>query len=157
MRSCMQHVSGKALKDIFLLTYDRMRRYQGAWHLEQQPMFPHYLFLESENGEQLLEELAEYEDFVTVFREKDYLIPVHREEEQFLRGICGNSHHLSMSRGYIRNGQTCVTEGPLRGREGLIRKIDRHKRLARLSMPGGSGLKEELREMYAGLEIVAKS
>ena len=157
MRSCKQHLSGEALKDIFFLTYDRMRRYQGTWHVERQHMFPHYIFLESENGEQLAEELAEYRDFVAVLSEKDYLIPLHRKEEQFLRGICGTSHHLRMSKGYIRNGQTCVTEGPLRGREGLIRKIDRHKRLARLSIPGESGEKESLREMYAGLEIVSKS
>lgn len=139
------------MKDAFCLTYDRMRKYEGDWHMEQQPMFPNYVFLESDDGEQLARELEQYQDFLAILGEKDILIPVRREEEQFLRGLCGKNHHFGMSRGYIQGGHTYVTEGPLRGRERLIRKIDRHKRIARLETPGG------LREMQVGLEIVAKS
>ena len=76
--------------------------------------------------------------------------PVHREEEQFLRGLCDGTHHSGMSRGYIQDGHTHITEGPLRGKERLIRKIDRHKRLARLEMPGN------LRDVNVGLEIYSK-
>ena len=170
IQSCRQHLSREALKDVFCLTYDRMRRYQGSWHVERQNMFPHYIFLESENEKQLREELEEYRDFVTLLEDKESLIPVRKEEEQFLQGMCEEAHHFGMSRGYIQDGQTCVTEGPLRGRERLIRKIDRHKRLARLVLPYESMLckrdsensrqqpdwKKEQREMVVGLEIISK-
>ena len=42
-----------------------------------------------------------------------------------------------MSTGYIKDGTTYVTQGPLQGREKFIRRIDRHKRLAWLMLRKG--------------------
>lgn len=153
IRSCEQHLTKRALKDAFYFTYDRMRKYEGSWHVEQQVMFPDYVFLESDDGGRLAEELEQYRPFFTILEQQDTLIPVETEEEQFLQGLCGETHHFQMSRGYIRDGQTVVTEGPLRGKENLIRKIDRHKRTARVGMSETG----RLREMQVGLEIVSKS
>jgi transcriptional antiterminator NusG len=113
-------------------------------------MFPDYVFLESEDGERLAKELEQYRKVLTVLGGQGVLTPVHTEEELFLRELCGKDHHSEMSRGYIRNGHTCVTEGPLQGNERMIRKIDRHKRLARLKIPGSS------RGVNVGLEIYDK-
>lgn len=151
--ACKRHLTRGALKDAFVFTYDRMRRYGGAWHLEQQPLFPHYLFLESQDEGKLAGELKRYSQVLPVFESDGKLIRVEPEEEKVLRMLCDASHHSRMSRGYIRDGQTVVTEGPLRGRESLIRKIDRHKRIAQVSIPSLGCL----REMQVGLEIVSKS
>ena len=70
------------------------------------------------------------------------VMQVDSRTEEFLRELGGEAHHVSMSRGVIRNGVTIVTEGPLEGKEAKIQKIDRHKRL------GG---------FWAGLEITSKS
>ena len=62
-----------------------------------------------------------------------------------------------------------MTEGPLQGQEKLIRKIDRHKRIARVGIPekgsgkdsGGTSSEKKLfskvRELQVGLEIVEKN
>ena len=34
-RICRQNLSARALEDAFVPTYDRMKRYQGQWHVEQ--------------------------------------------------------------------------------------------------------------------------
>lgn len=150
INSCKQHLTKKALKDAFFFTYDRMRKYEGKWHIEQKSMFPEYVFLESEDKEQLSKELEQYQNFLTILGGGNLLVPVHKEEEQFLRRLCGRTHHSMMSKGYIRNGYTYVTEGPLQGKEKLIRKIDRHKRIAKLEMPG------TFRNINVGLEIYKK-
>jgi transcriptional antiterminator NusG len=150
VRSCMRHLTGAAVKDVFCFTYDRMRRYEGSWHVEQRLMFPHYVFLESEDGERLAGEIKQYGKIFAVLGGRDALAPVCKEEEQFLRDLCGESRHSGISKGYIRGGCTCVTEGPLRGKERLIRKIDRHKRIAKLEMPGS------FRNVNVGLEIYEK-
>ena len=41
-----------------------------------------------------------------------------------------------MSRGIIREGNAQVTDGPLKGMENRIRRIDRHKRLAKIEIAG---------------------
>ncbi len=150
MELCKNFISGYALLDAFLLTYDRMRRYQGAWHLEKKLLFPASVLLESENEKELREELSQHKD-ITGYRTS--VVKLNPEDETFLRFLCGKTRHIGMSKGVICNGVTQVKEGPLKGMETKICKIDRHKRLARLQLPKG----QNLRYIPAGLEIVEKS
>ena len=60
---------------------------------------------------------------------------------------------MSLSKGHIREGRTHVTQAPLQRKEALIRKIDRHKRLARLEVSAGEGHLQ----MYGRLEMLTKN
>ncbi len=148
--SCKRYFSDTALLDAFVLTYDRMRRYQGAWHLEKKLIFPANVLLESENETVLIKELGLQEEMACCMPPLRKMSP---EEEKFLRILCGKRNHIRMSRGVICNGVTKVTEGPLKGMEAQICKIDRHKRLAKLCTQAG----QHARYIPAGLEIVEKS
>ncbi len=145
-------MSKEALKEAFVFTYDRMRRFQGEWHLERQLMFPAHVFLDSDDEAALTEELRCCAVMDVLSKEKGAILYVRKNEERFLTSLCGENHHLGMSKGVIKNGLTYVTEGPLWGLEERICQIDRHKRLARLKVPGifGAG------RILAGLEIVDK-
>lgn len=147
--SCRTLLSEKSLKDAFVLTYDRMRRYEGDWHLEKRILFPKRVFLESRDEKALRNELRQYQGIV---EQKTPLIRIGNQDEAFLRDLCGEKKHLKMSRGVIQKGDARVTEGPLKGNENRIRKIDRHRRLARLEFAG-----HELGNVWAGLEIFEKN
>lgn len=110
-----EKIPNNAYSDVFVPTYDQMKRYQGAWHIEQKPVFPEYIFLESD------QKTSYTDEYVT---ESSLLLP---EQEKLLRNLFG--------------------------KEDLIRKIDRHKRLAKLEFAIGDVSKE----LYAGLEIISKS
>lgn len=159
MDACRKRIPRETMQDIFVFTYDRLRRYEGEWHMETKLMFPDYVFLETEDIQRLSEELEPYREFVQVLEGSDMLWRVCPQEERFLRRLCGNGHHLSMSRGYIMDGRTYVTRGPLKGLERQIRKIDRHKRIARIEAPEVSWEDaSDLRlPVVAGLEIVSKN
>lgn len=148
-----------AAKDVFLLTYDRMRRYEGAWHTEKKLLFPSYVFLESENETFLAERMRICSGDMFPAEQTDHndrLIRVGRQAEDFLRFLYRNAHHLEMSKGIIQNGIPKITAGPLKGMEEQICRIDRHKRLAKLTMP--ADLKERnMSYITAGLEIAEKS
>lgn len=73
-------------------------------------------------------------------------------EVPYLKEMCQNDALIGISRGIIRNGITIVTSGPLKGRESLIRKIDRHKRIADIAIPFDGGRKR----ITVGLEIYEK-
>lgn len=122
--SCRALLSEKSLTDAFVLTYDRMRRYQGDWHLEKRILFPERVFLESKDEKALKDELRQCQRIV---EQKASLIQIGNQDEAFLRGLCGKEKHLKMSRGVIQKGDTRVTEGPLKGNENHIGKIDRHR------------------------------
>ncbi len=146
---CKKKLPQSVADDIFILTFDRMRRYEGTWHLERQLMFPGYVFLESEDEEILSEELK---SCGLSLREKNRLFRVGHKEEEFLKRLCGTAHHLKMSRGIIYHGNALITEGPLKGIEKHISRIDRHKRLARIEII----IKPDDRYIPAGLEITEK-
>ncbi len=147
--NCKKYLSPKVFRDMFVLTYDRMRRYEGMWHLERQSLFPGYVFLESE--EQVIRQ-DELGDCLITSGILECMIQVGRKEEKFLKELCGEAHNLKMSRGVIWKGITRITEGPLKGRENRICEIDRHKRLARIEI----GMEPDCYFIPAGLEITEK-
>ena len=127
--------------DAFIPTYDQMKKYQGTWHVESRPVFPEYIFLKS-NGK------TQYRD--AYVKDSMTLSP---EQESLLQELMSPEGHIVMSTGYIKDGCTHVTDGPLQGKEKLIRKIDRHKRLAKLEFTVG----DNKTALSAGLEITSKN
>lgn len=155
MEICREKISKEALTEAFVPTYDKMKRYQGAWHIEKGIVFPGYVFFDSGNSDALFSELEQYsrkeKNLQGMFGEN--MLCLQPEQERFLNSVLGKEKHLEFSKGYIKDGCTCVTQGPLQGKESMICRIDRHKRLAKLQIPIGCSR----RDMYAGLEIVIKS
>lgn len=153
MASCRRNISDEILRDVFMFTYDRMRRYEGEWHRETRSMFPNYIFLETGDPQKLSEQLEAYRRITELLEDNEQLRTVQSEEERFFRDLCGEKHHLEMSEGYILNGMTHIVHGPLVGMERRIRRIDRHKRTASLAVSDG----DQARLITAGLEITSKN
>ena len=147
-----KNISPEAFHDIFILTYDRMRKYMGAWHLERQLLYPGNIILETNNKANLLRELKNCRE---MNMQEKQLSRMDEREEALLKRLCGENHHLEMSRGVITRGSTQVTEGPLKGMEHRIRRIDRHKRLASVEL--AEKPEAELGYIPAGLEITDKN
>lgn len=139
------------IKEVFLPSYDRMKRYQGAWHIESRYLFPDSIFLKENDGERFLHLFRDIYSELLQETEACALTSVDEKAVDFLQELCGKEQHMPLSRGYIHDGTTFVTEGPLRGKESFIRRIDRHKRLARLEIPI-----PERNLVDVGLEIYAK-
>lgn len=167
MEVCRRNIASDILRDAFILTCDRMKRYEGSWHIEKRELFPDSVFVETGDSGELLKYLFCCEHLLIPREDGSLAGRVAPDEESFLRKLCGPAHHLSMSQGYIRDGKTYVVEGPLAGMERRIRKIDRHKRIAAvlLCQAEGSPKKKGMSQgvntlgetMTAGLEIVSKS
>lgn len=153
IHTCGRYFPDKEVKDVFRFTYVRMRRYEGEWHKEIMPMFPGYIFLEIKEGNISFRQSRYVQESVALQRNQMIGYPVSPKEEEMLQTLCGQDHHMDMSLGVIQNGITCVTEGPLKGKEAWIRKIDRHKRLAMLDVTCLSSPAA----VWTGLEIIAKS
>ena len=139
--------------DIFLITFEKMKRYEGSWHYKEELLFQGIVFAEVSCHERL-EAAAHNAVVFCPFRDGGYSLCLEEEEKDFLKEIGGEEHHIAMSRGYIQNGVTFVTEGPLCGKECKIHKIDRHRRMARIDSPLDYFRKKEF---WMGLEITEKN
>lgn len=141
-----QELAGESgLQEIVSFQYQRMLRYGGSWHLERRTLLPGHIFL---SGAEKM--IVGRWGRKGKKREKDMLLLPCKVP--FLKMLCSEDGLIDISRGIIRNGVPVVTEGPLKGREQLIRKIDRHKRTAEILVP----LDSKTVEVTVGLEIYQK-
>lgn len=139
--------------EIFLITAERMKRYEGKWHCCEEMLFRGCVFVKAD-APKWLEEAAGMAAAFRAGGDGRYSLRLPEPGRKFLEDVGGETHRIAMSKGYIRDGRTFVTEGPLRGKERKIRKIDRHKRMARIDSPLECYQKQGL---WMGLEITAKN
>lgn len=132
------------MEEILCFQYQRMMRYGGGWHLERRMALPGYVFVAGSNAmaKKNWQDQSKRSSGVS-------LTPC---DPPFLKAMCQDGSLIGISRGIIKNGVFFVTSGPLKGRESLIQKIDRHKRTAEIEIPFDGGRKQ----ITVGLEIYAK-
>ena len=144
--------AGELVGQCFLPYYERKRKYRGLWRVEKAILFPGYIFVETNNIQELYFALKEIPELTKVLRAEDAWLPLYAEEEKFLERLMGEERIVRLSKGYIEGDKVIIKEGPMQGLEGMIRKIDRHKRIAIIEVE----LFMRKVEVSIGLEIVEK-
>ena len=140
-------------EDIFVPLFERRRSIRGKWTRVTKPLFPGYIFFQTDDAESLYFRLKKIDAFTKILStgHGEYS-PIEKEEENFLRSLIGEDYIAQESIGVIEGDQIIVERGPLKGLEGSIIKVNRHKRIAiiRADFMGGA------REVKVGLEIIDK-
>ena len=126
---------GDRIKECFVPRREVFRREAGEWTTVRETLFPGYLTR-------------------LLGKSDERVIPLSQDEVAWLTALMQPLDKVvEMSTGVIEGDRVIVTDGPLVGREALISKIDRHKRLAYLDMR----MFGRTKTIKVGLEIVAKS
>lgn len=150
---CRTMISKDILEDCFIPEYIHKKKYMGNWHDVKDILFKGYIFVITDQIDQLNVELKKIPDFVKVIgKKKAEIFPLDETEITFMKSFGKENHIIEMSTGFIQGDQIFITEGPLQGKEGLIIKIDRHKRSAYLQL---SMFNKET-TTKVGLEIISK-
>lgn len=152
LRLIERALAGEFIVQCFLPYYERKRKYRGIWRVEQAVLFPGYVFVETDNIKELYFALKEIPELTKVLRAEDAWLPLYAEEEDFLKRLMGEERVVRLSKGYIEGEKVIIKEGPMQGLEGMLRKIDRHKRIAIIE----AELFMRKVEVSIGLEIVEK-
>lgn len=149
---CERQISPQVLESCFIPRYEVKRKVSGTWVTEQKILFPGYLFLISDDLQQLYPELKKVVGLTRLLGTGDEIVPLSEDEVELLLRLGGDDRVTAMSEGIIEGSRVIVRTGPLQGMEGLIRKIDRHKRKAWLELPMFGGTQT----VQVGLEITEK-
>ena len=149
---CMRVIDGKILEQCFIPSYVEKKRYRGTWHTGEKILFPGYVFMVSGRLDDLYQELRKVIGLTKLLGTGKEIVPLSEEETALLKRIGAGEGPLEISTGLIENGTVTVTEGPLTGMEGCIRRIDRHKRKAWLEID----MFGRTMEMGVGLEMIEK-
>lgn len=152
VKQCKKVIPREILEKSFLPCFEEMKRYQGEWHKEKKLLFPGYVFLVSEDSEQLYQSLKQIIGLTKLLKTGREIICLTESEIQFLLKFGGKEQLVKMSAGIAEGDQIRILEGPLKGMEGYIKKIDRHKREACLKLP----MFGRMMDAKVGLEIIEK-
>lgn len=153
-RACLKLVDPSILSACFVPRAEFLRKRDGVWRLELHPLFGGYLFLYSDDPAALGKRLRSLRASVRpIVGDDDACAFLTDGEQQWFEELLDEDFVLRFSRGRIVDGRTTVVEGPLRGCESRIRKIDRHRRIAFVE----TSLARRETTMHAGLEVTSKT
>ena len=108
----------------------------------------------SDDPTRLYQALKQIPDLTKMLgRDKKEIFSLPEDEVVFLQSFGEEDQIVDLSVGCIEGDQIIVENGPLKGKEGLIRRIDRHKRIAEIEIE----FLGEKRKAKVGLEIVRKT
>lgn len=150
----VQRLPKGVISSCFIPVREVKKRRGGEWKTERELLFPGYLFVETSEPELASERLRELPLFMRVLADVGgEFLPLGDDETSWIRSLTTeHSHVVEMSEGVIEGDRVIVTQGPLKGREAWITKVDRHKRLAWLDMR----MFGRTKSIKVGLEIVSK-
>lgn len=116
-----------------------VHRVQGKRVVVKKPLFPSYVFLETELSPKVFRQaMLQYKSQISgILKELKYdddISALSTEERAYLEGLMDEGHNVRLSKGEILDGEVIITEGPLKGYESNIIRIDRHKRRAILNV-----------------------
>lgn len=149
---CERIMDSSVLERCFIPYFQTKKRFQGKWHIQEKILFPGYVFLIAQDPQTLTDSLRKVVGMTRILKTGEDIIPLSGEEVNFLLRMGKEEQKVEMSTGIIEGAQVHIFSGPLMGMEGLIRKIDRHKRMAWVE----TEMFGRTVEMKVGLEIVEK-
>jgi transcriptional antiterminator NusG len=115
-------------------------------------MFPGYLFVVTDDVEQLFMKFYNVPKLTKILGTDKVPVELSREETNFLQQLLDPAGIVRMSQGIMEGDVLKIHSGPLVGMEGMVCRIDRHKREVHLKM---DLMGQEL-DVAVGLEVVEK-
>lgn len=132
--------------DCFVIRAEWMKRLGGEWQVQVRPLFPGYVFIDTEMPEPLFIELKSVPRFSKLLGNgKAEFIPVEKVEKDFLKILTGNAarnrqpddfkehDRWIVKRSLVEadsSGNVMKIEGPLNSFKSHIQQINYHKRYA---------------------------
>lgn len=126
-------VPRSVLEECFFPRFATEIKVRGAWVSVEKPLLPGYLIGISSDPEALDRALLDLEGFARVLMQGDAYVPLAADERAVVGGFTSpGARVIPMSMAVKQGDVVTVTSGPLVGRQGLIKKVNRRKSLAYL-------------------------
>lgn len=147
-------VDAKTFNSCFIPQFEIKKRFAGVWKYVKEVLFPGYIFVDTKTPQEFRKELSKVSRMTRMLHdENEHFIPLAEEEKTLISAfIDHNDYVMKMSEGIIEGDEIIILSGPLMNHAGLVRKIDRHKRLAYLEIH----MCGRVITIKTGLEIIKK-
>ena len=128
-------VPADEMSECFSPKYATEAKIRGCWVPVVRELFPGYLVVDTDDPLAVEQRLLKLEEFARVLRQGDTFMPLEEAEVELIGGFTERGRRtVPMSRAVKQGERVVVTEGPLVGREALIKSVNRHKSCATLEL-----------------------
>lgn len=154
-KSLIERTMPELVSECFVPRREMLRRVGGEWVRLTERLFPGYLFVTTGDILGVSEALRRIPAFTRLLGKSDErIIPLSQDEVAWLTALMEPLEKVvELSVGVIEGDKVMIIDGPLKGHEALISKIDRHKRCACLDMR----MFGRTKTIKVALEIVRKN
>lgn len=139
-------------KRCFYPTRKINKKVRDEWKTEIKPLLPGYIFADTDDVEALAAFLWNSENFNKILDTDRKYYDLYGDDKDMIEKLYQDGGMFDTSKGYIEGDRIIVTAGPLVGMEASITKIDRHKRIAYITLD----LFNQKLNTSVGLEIIQK-
>ena len=118
----------------WLPTRTERRKVKGERVDIERLLFPGYVFISTNEPQMLNLAMKGIKDFIGLLRSGGVFIALNQKEEELIRHLTDEKDNVGVSTGVIKDGKLKVIDGPLKGLERYVVKIDRHRMRAEVEM-----------------------
>ncbi len=110
------------------------KKVNGEWVTFTECFIKGYIFVETDDIDAFAYELEKIEGFSVILKSYRIYMPLQENECFLLQSLVADKDTIEESKGILEGKRVEILEGPLKGLEGMIKHINRHKRLAVLEV-----------------------
>jgi len=127
---------------------------KGKYYEVLKPLFPGYLLVDTIMNEYFYYKIKQIPNVYRILCQSgEYYTQIHDEEMEPILQLINKENIIDYSKILIEDSKVFVNSGPLKGLEGFIRKLDKRKGRAKLSLHFMGTIKE----VELGVEILTPS
>ena len=131
------------------------KKFRGEWKELHEKLLPGYVFITSDHVQELYQELKNMPVFTRMLgKDREQFIPLSEHEVEWLERMTesqGQSVEVQLSQVSVSEDDiVTILSGPLKDMEGCIKKIDLHRRIAKVEVD----FMNRKTVIYLGIEMV---
>ena len=136
MCELIERVAPKCLVgECFTPRYQTQKKVHGEWRDVEQLLLPGYVIVDTSQPELLMQTLRKIPDFTRLLTMGETFVPLDKRDMEWIGAFTRKGRRtIPMSMGVMEGDRVVVTSGPLKGREALIKSVNRHRSLAILEL-----------------------
>ena len=125
----------QVLRECFVPKYQVERKFHGEYRVLERNLFPGYVIAVSTNVGELNQLLRGVHAFTRILGNEKSFVPLDRAEMQFVDSFTSEKQRvIRLSKAVAEGDAVTVVEGPMKGHEAWIKKINRRKGTAHVEM-----------------------
>ena len=134
----------------FHLIRSRRKKYEGQWQTVQEDLFPGYVFIDTDQPDQVYKELKKTPRPRLLFSDEEYVSTLEKHESDLMERLADKSGRIGISRVKIEeDGKMCYLSGPLSHMGDMVRRVNLHKRIAEIE----TEIMGRKRVLFLGIDI----